>query len=71
MRLQQSQLQESDFETRKIRVKGLNKYKQVDKILYHQKQSLISKIFHKKLISRHNNPLAKYFKIDKIKKLID
>lgn len=60
------------MEGQKIRVKWLqNGYKIVKKILYHQKLPFILKALQIKLICRHhNNSLASYFGINKIRELI-
>ena len=44
MRLRLAELQESDEEARRIRVEGLNGYKELDKVLYHQKLSFVYEV---------------------------
>ena len=71
MRLRLAELQESDDKARKIRVKGLNGYEDVDGVLHHQGLPFIPEIIQTELISRHhNNPLAGHCGINKTRKLI-
>ena len=51
MRLRLAELQESDKEAQKIRVKGLNKYKKLNAVLYHQKLPFVTEIIQIELIS--------------------
>ena len=71
MSLQLVKLQESDEETRKIRAKGLNRYKKIDKVLHHQKPLFVSEIFQIELINwHHNDSLVCHFSINKIEDFI-
>ena len=71
MRLWLAELQELDEEARRIRAKGLNGYKELNRVLYHQGLSFIPEIIWTKLISwHHDNPLAEHFSIDKTKDLV-
>ena len=71
MRLRLAKLQESDKEAQKIRVEGLNRYEELDGILYHQGLPFVSKAIWTKIISWHyNDLLARHFGIDKTKDLI-
>ena len=71
MRLRLAELQELDKEARKIKAKGLNEFKELDGILYHQGLPFVPKAIWTEIISRHyDNPLAGHFGIDKTKDLI-
>ena len=72
MRLKLSKLQESDNEAQKIRAKRLkNGYKEVDRVLHHQRLLFILEAIQTELISQyHNNLLARYFGIKKTNNLI-
>ena len=71
MRLKLAELQESDKEAQKIRAKGLNGYKKLDKILHHQKLPFISEVIWTEPISQHHdNFLTRYFGINKTKDFV-
>ena len=71
MSLRLAELQKSDNDIQKIRAKGLDKYKNINKMLYYQELLFIPEIIWSKLISQHyNNLLIGHFDIDKTKKLI-
>ena len=71
MRLRLAELQESDEEVRRIRTEGLNEYKKLDGVLYHQGLPFVPEIIQTKLISWHyDDPLAEHFGIDKTKDLV-
>ena len=72
MYLRLSELQESGDETWKIRAEGLkSNYKEVDKVLYHQKLPFVPKAIQTELISQHyEDLLAGHFGIDKTRELI-
>ena len=74
MILRLAKLQESNKEAQKLpAIAKLKKgWKNVNTLLYYQRLSFVSKIIQIELISRyHNNFLARYFSINKIKKLIN
>ena len=71
MRLRLAELQESNKKAWKIRAKGLNRYKDVDRVLYHQRLLFVPEIIQIKLISRYyNDLLADHFDINKTGELI-
>ena len=71
MRLRLVELQESDEEVRRIKAKGLNEYKELDEILYHQGLPFLPEAIWTEIISQHHeDPLAEHFVIDKTKDLI-
>ena len=71
MRLRLSELQESDEEARKIRVEGLNGYEEINEVLYHQGLPFVPETIRTEIINRHHDdPLARYFGIDKTKDLV-
>ena len=71
MKLQLTELQKSDNETWKIKAEGLNKYDELDGILYHQGLPFIPEIIWIKLISsQHDNSITRYFRINKTKEFI-
>ena len=71
MRLRLAELQESDKEARKIRAKGLNQYKKLNGVLYHQGLPFVPKAILTEIINRyHNDLLVEDFGIDKIKDLV-
>ena len=71
MRLRLAKLQESDKEAQRIKAEGLNGYKELDGILYHQGLPFIPKAIQTKIISwHHNDSLAGHFGIDKTKDLV-
>lgn len=72
MRLKLQELQESNSRAQNIKTVKLQKsLKKIDEILYYQGQPYVLKIFHSILISMyHNDPLADYFGVNKIRKLI-
>lgn len=71
MRLRLTKLLESDKKAKKIRIKGLNRYNNIDGMLYYQKLLCVFEIILTKLINYHyNNRLAGHFGINKNKKLI-
>ena len=72
MRLRLSELQESDNEARKIRVKGLKSdYEKVDGVLHYQGLPFVPEAIQTEFISRyHDDPLAGYFGIDKTRELV-
>ena len=51
MSLRLLELQESDKEIRKIRAKGLSRYKEINEILHHQELLFVLEIIGTKLIS--------------------
>ena len=72
MRLKLAKLQKSDKKTQKVRAKGWDRYKTVNKVLYYQGLSFIFKIIQTKLINlHHNNSLVEPFGINKTRKLIN
>ena len=71
IRVRLVKLQELDKKAQKIRIEGLNGYKILDKVLYHQELPFVPEIIWTKLISwYHNNPLAHHFGIDKTKDFV-
>ena len=71
MRLRLAEFQESDKETQKIRAEGLDRYKDVNRVVHHQGLPFVPEIIRTKLISWHyNDPLAGHFSIDKPRELI-
>ena len=71
MRLQLAELQESDKEAWRIRTEGLNGYKKLDRVLYYQGLLFVPEVIWTKIIRRHHDdPLARYFGLDKIKDLV-
>ena len=71
MRLRLSKLQKSDKEFRKIKAKSLDRYEEIDRVLYRQELSFVLKIIRIEFISQHhNNSLASHFSINKMEKLI-
>ena len=71
MRLRLAKLQKSDEKAWKIRAEGMDRYKDVNRVLHPQKLPFVLKIIRTKLINRHhNNLLADYFGIDKTRELI-
>ena len=71
MRLRLAKLQKSDEEAQRIRAEGLNRYKKLDEVLYHQRLPFVPKVIWTKLISRdYKGPLAEHFGIDKTKNLV-
>ena len=71
MRLRLAELQKSDEEAQRIKAEGLNEYKELDGVLYHQKLPFVSEAVRIEIISwDHNDPLVEYFGINKIKGLI-
>ena len=72
MRLRLLELQESDNEAQRIRVKGMkNGYEEVDGILHYQGLLFVPEAIRTKLISRyHDDPLAGHFGINKTKDLV-
>ena len=71
MRLRLLELQESDKESGKIRVEGLDGYEEIDGVLYYQGLPFVPEIIQTELISwHHDNPLASHFGINKTKNLI-
>ena len=70
MRLRLSELQESDEEAQRIRAEGLNGYKELDGVLYHQRLPFVPEAIQTEIINRHHNdPLVGHFGIDKTKDL--
>ena len=72
MKLRLSELKKSDDKAWKIRVKKLKDiYEEVDGVLYYKELFFISEAIWIKLISRyHNDPLARYFSINKTREFI-
>ena len=71
MRLRLAELQESDEEARRIRAEGLNRYEELDGVLYHQGLPFVPEAIRTEIISRHHDDLlAGYFGIDKTKDLV-
>ena len=71
MRLRLVELQESNEEAQKIRVEGLDGYKDVNGVLHYQGLPFVPEIIQTELISRHHNdPLTGHFGIDKTRELI-
>ena len=71
MRLRLAELQKSDEKARKIKAKGLDRYKDVDGVLHHQGLPFVPEIIRTELISRHHDDsLASHFGINKTRKLI-
>ena len=72
MRLRFSELQESDKKARKIRAERLKSdYEEVDRVLHHQGLPFVPEAIRTELISRHHDdPLARYFGIDKTRELV-
>ena len=71
-----SELQELDKEIWEIRAaeklqKGRNGYKEINRVLHHQKLLFVPEIIQTELISwHHDNLLASYFGFDKTRELI-
>ena len=71
MSLRLAELQEVDEEAQRIKAKGLNEYKELDRVLYHQWLPFVPKAIQIEIISRHHDdPLAGHFGIDKTKDFI-
>ena len=73
MRLQLSELQEKDEETKRLRGSAslLKDWEDVEEVLQYQKLPYVSEIIRSKLINcHHNDPLAGHFGIDKTKRLV-
>ena len=71
MRLWLAELQESDKEDRRVRAEGLNGYKELNGVLYHQELPFVLKAIRTEIISRHHDdPLAEHFGINKTKVLV-
>ena len=71
MRLRLAELQESDKEARKIRTESLNRYKELDGVLYYQGLPFVPKVIQTEIISwHHDNLLVGHFGIDKTKNLV-
>lgn len=71
MRLRLIKLQKLDKKFKKPKKEYLNRFKNINRMLHHQKRSFVLEIIQIKLISKyHNNFLASYFSINKTKKLI-
>ena len=71
MRLRLAGLQESDKEAWKIRIEGLDGYKELNRVLYYQRLLFVPEDIWTKIISQYyNNLLAKHFGINKTKKLV-
>ena len=71
MRLRLAELQESDEEAWRIKAEGLNEYKELDGVLYHQRLPFIPETIRTEIISwHHDDPLARHFGIDKTKDLV-
>ena len=72
MRLRLVELQAEDGQERKIRVEKLDgNWEDSDRILHHQGLLYVPEIIRTELISRHhNNPLARYFGIKKMRELV-
>ena len=72
MRLRLSDLQSDNNKTKKLRVVELPKrWEDIERMLQYGGFSYIPEIIWSELISgHHNNPLAGYFEIDKMQKLI-
>ena len=71
IRLRLAELQKSDKKARKIKAEGLNEYKELNEILYHQGLLFIPKAIRTEIISRHHDDhLARHFGIYKTKDLI-
>ena len=71
MRLRLAELQESDKKAWKIKAQGLNGYKKLNRVLYHQGLPFVSEVIRTELISwHHDNFLARYFGINKTKDLV-
>ena len=71
MRLRLVKLQKSDKKAWKIKAKSLNGYEKLDGVLHHQRLPFVPEVIWIEIISRHyNNPLARYFGIDKTKVLV-
>ena len=51
MRLKLSELQESDEKAQRIRAEGLNGYKKLDRILYHQGQPFVPEAIRTEVIN--------------------
>ena len=73
MRLRLAELQELDNKAQKLKAteKLQKSCTDMNRVLHHQELPFVSKIILTELISRHhNNPLARYFGINKINELI-
>ena len=71
MRLKLAELQKSEDKAQKIRIKSLDKYKNIDRVLHYQELLFVSEIIQRKLISKyHNDFLVGHFGINKSKGLI-
>lgn len=65
-------LQKSDKKAQKIRMEGLNGYKDIDRMFYYQRLPIVSEIIWTELISQYyDNPLVSHFGINKLKDLIN
>ena len=72
MRLRLVELQESNKEAQRIRAEGLNGYKELDRVMYHQELLFVPKAIWTEIISQHhNNLLVGHFSINKTKDLVD
>ena len=70
MRLRLAKLQESDEKARKIKPKGLEGYKEVDKVLHYQGLPFVLEVIRTELISQHHyDLLAGHFGINKTREL--
>ena len=71
MRLELAELQESDKKAQKIRAEGLDRYKDVNKVLHYQGLPFVLEIIRTELINRHHDkPLVGHFGINKTRELI-
>ena len=71
MSLKLAELQESDEKAQKIRVESLDGYKDVNRVLHHQRLPFVPEVIWTELISRHHdNLLADHFGINKTRELI-
>ena len=73
IRLRLSELQESDPEAQELKSKEQlpNGWEDIDGVLHHQGLSFVPETIQIELISRHHDdPLARYFGIDKTKDLV-
>ena len=71
MRLRLAELQESDEESQRIRAEGLNRYEELDGVLYHKGLPFVPEAIWTEIISRHHDdPLAGHFGINKTKDLV-
>ena len=71
MRLRLAKLQESDKKARTIGAEGMDRYKDVDGVLYHQRLLFVLEIIRTELIRwHHDDSLEGHFGIDKTRELI-